>query len=87
MSYDVITNVMGKLAVVTGAPTANATLEALTKGVPLVAIPVINDQSGVAARIAYAKIGRFVPLKELAVPRLTLLIDEVLRNSGVSREC
>jgi zeaxanthin glucosyltransferase len=58
----------------------NTTLEALTQGVPLVAIPVTNDQPGVAARIAYAKAGTFVPLKELTVPRLTLLIDEVLRN-------
>ena len=58
----------------------NTTLEALTQGVPLVAIPVTNDQPGVAARIAYTKTGTFVPLKELTVPRLTLLIDRVLRN-------
>jgi zeaxanthin glucosyltransferase len=58
----------------------NTTLEAITQGVPLVAIPVTNDQPGVAARIAYTKTGKFVPLKELTVPRLTLLIDEVLRN-------
>ena len=48
---------------------------------PLVAIPITNDQSGVAARIAYTKTGTCVPLKELTVPRLTFLIDEVLRNS------
>jgi zeaxanthin glucosyltransferase len=58
----------------------NTTLEALTQGVPLVAIPVTNDQPGVAARIAYTKTGAFVPLKELTVSRLTLLIDEVLQN-------
>jgi zeaxanthin glucosyltransferase len=58
----------------------NTTLEAITQGVPLVAIPVTNDQPGVAARIAYTKTGTFVPLKELTVPRLTLLIDAVLRN-------
>ena len=58
----------------------NTTLEALAQGVPLVAIPVTNDQPGVAARIAYAKTGTFVPLKQLTVPGLTLKIDEVLRN-------
>jgi zeaxanthin glucosyltransferase len=58
----------------------NTTLEALTQGVPLVAIPVTNDQPGVAARIAYTKTGAFVPLKELTISRLTLLIDEVLQN-------
>jgi zeaxanthin glucosyltransferase len=58
----------------------NTTLEALAQGVPLVAIPVTNDQPGVAARIAYTKTGRFVPLKRLTVPELALQIDEVLRN-------
>ena len=58
----------------------NTTLEALAKGVPLVAIPVTNDQPGVAARIAYTKTGRFVPVKKLSVPALALQIDEVLRN-------
>ena len=58
----------------------NTTLEALTQGVPLVAIPVTNDQPGVAARIAYTKTGASVSLKELTVSRLALLIDEVLRN-------
>lgn len=58
----------------------NTTLESLTQGVPLVAIPVTNDQPGVAARIAYTKTGEFVPLKQLTVPRLSSLIDEVLRN-------
>src|SRR5258708_40167296 len=58
----------------------NTTREALTQGVPLVAIPVTNDQPGVAARIAYTKTGAFVPLKELTVPRLTLLIYRGLRN-------
>jgi MGT family glycosyltransferase len=58
----------------------NTTLESLTQGVPLVAIPVTNDQPGVAARIAHTKTGAFVPLKELTVSRLSSLIDEVLRN-------
>jgi len=59
----------------------NTVLESLAQGVPQVAIPVTVDQPGVAARIAAKKTGLFVPLKELTVPRLTLLIDEVLRNS------
>jgi zeaxanthin glucosyltransferase len=58
----------------------NTTLESLTQGVPLVAIPITNDQPGVAARIAHTKTGAFVPLKELSVSRLSSLIDEVLQN-------
>ena len=50
------------------------------QGVPIVAIPVTNDQPGVAARIAYTKTGAFVPLKEMTAPRLSSLIDNVLCN-------
>jgi UDP:flavonoid glycosyltransferase YjiC (YdhE family) len=36
----------------------NTALEALTYGVPLVAIPITNDQPGIAARIAHSGNGR-----------------------------
>jgi UDP:flavonoid glycosyltransferase YjiC (YdhE family) len=58
----------------------NTVLESLTQGVPQVAIPVTVDQPGVAARIAEKKTGRFVPLKELNVSRLSLLLDHVLND-------
>ena len=58
----------------------NTVLESLTQGVPLVAIPVTVDQPGVAARIAEKKTGRFVPLKELNISRLSLLLDDVLND-------
>jgi len=62
----------------------NTALESLTQGVPMVAIPVSIDQPGVAARIAYTKTGRYVPLQEMTAPRLSALIDD---QSGVSPEC
>src|SRR5260221_5838830 len=49
----------------------NTTLQALTQGVPLVAIPVTTDQPGVAARIAHTKTGPSGTFKELTVPVLT----------------
>jgi zeaxanthin glucosyltransferase len=55
-------------------------LEALAQGVPQVAIPVTNDQPGVAARIADKKTGLFVSLKELTAPRRSHLMDEVLND-------
>jgi MGT family glycosyltransferase len=58
----------------------NTALESLTQGVPMVAIPVTNDQPGVAERIAHGKTGAYVPLQQLTAPRLALLIDEVLGN-------
>ncbi|MEG4987162.1 glycosyltransferase [Microcoleus sp. BR0-C5] len=48
----------------------NMTLESLINGVPMVAIPVANDQPGVAARIAYTGVGEAAYLKELSVPKL-----------------
>jgi UDP:flavonoid glycosyltransferase YjiC (YdhE family) len=45
----------------------NTTWESLSNGVPMVAIPVANDQQGVAAQIAYAGFGEVVSLKELSV--------------------
>lgn len=40
----------------------NTVLEALTQGVPQIAIPVTNDQPGVAARIEYKKTGKTTSL-------------------------
>jgi zeaxanthin glucosyltransferase len=58
----------------------DTTLESLTQGVPMISIPVTNGQPGVAAWIAYTKTGAVIPLKEMTVPRLASLIDEVLSN-------
>jgi zeaxanthin glucosyltransferase len=58
----------------------NTTLEALSQGVPQVAIPVSFDQPGVAARIAHKKSGIVISSKELTAIRLSVLIDEVLKN-------
>jgi zeaxanthin glucosyltransferase len=59
----------------------NTVLEALTQGVPQVAIPVANDQPGVAARIAAHQTGVVTSLEELTVSHLSTLVDEVLNNS------
>jgi UDP:flavonoid glycosyltransferase YjiC (YdhE family) len=48
----------------------NTTLESLTNAVPMVAIPVANDQPGVAARIAWTGAGEVVPFARLSVPKL-----------------
>jgi zeaxanthin glucosyltransferase len=60
----------------------NTTLEALAQGVPMVAIPIGYDQPGVAARIAYHGVGEFLKLEELTVPRLSELVQRVLRKQS-----
>jgi zeaxanthin glucosyltransferase len=59
----------------------NTVLEALTQGVPQVAIPVTHDQPGVAARIAAHRTGVIVSLEKLTVSHLATLVNEVLSNS------
>jgi zeaxanthin glucosyltransferase len=58
----------------------NTVLEALTQGVPQIAIPVTNDQPGVAARIANKKIGKITSLDRLDASNLSALLDEVFNN-------
>jgi zeaxanthin glucosyltransferase len=60
----------------------NTVLEALTQGVPQVAIPVALDQPGVAARIADKKTGVVTSLAKLTAEHLSTLLNEVLNNSA-----
>lgn len=60
----------------------NTTLQSLTKGVPMVAIPVVNDQPGVAAWIAWTGVGEVVSLKELRVPKVRSTIEKFLTQES-----
>lgn len=56
----------------------NTVIGTLSAGVPLVAIPITNEQPGIAARLARTGAGKVVPLAQLSVPRLRAAIVEVL---------
>jgi len=58
----------------------NTALEALAQGVPIVAIPIGFDQPGVAARVAYHRVGEFVEVGDLTAERLAQLIQRVRQN-------
>lgn len=60
----------------------NTTLESLSHGVPMVAIPISLDQPGVAARIAWTGTGKVVPLSRLSVPKLRETITQVLTHES-----
>ncbi len=60
----------------------NTTLESLSNGVPMVAIPIANDQPAVAARIAWTGTGEFIPLSGLSVPKLQAAIHRVLTQDS-----
>ena len=56
----------------------NTVLESLAHGVPMVALPITNDQPGVAARIEASGTGRFLSVAELSTERLRDLLQAVL---------
>ncbi len=63
----------------------NTTLESLSNGVPIVAIPISNDQPGVAARIAWTGTGEVIPLKKVSVAKLQQAIKQVLIGKSYKR--
>jgi len=63
----------------------NTTLEALSNAVPLVAIPLADDQLGVAARLTWVGAGEFLPLSRVTVLRLRQMIQRVLTNQSYSQ--
>lgn len=56
----------------------NTTLESLAEGVPLVCIPLGNDQPGVAARVVARGAGIVVPRRRITVRRLRSAIVAIL---------
>ncbi len=63
----------------------NTVLESLTNGVPMVAIPVANDQPGVAARISWTGVGEVVPLNKLSTERLHKTVKQVLKENSYKK--
>jgi MGT family glycosyltransferase len=57
----------------------NSTLESLSEGVPLVAIPITSEQPAVAARIRWTGTGDFVNLRRLTAERLRRTIERVMK--------
>lgn len=63
----------------------NTTLESLSYGVPMVAVPVTNDQPGVAARIAWTGVGEVIPLKQLSISKMRDAIGKVLTDDAYKK--
>ena len=59
----------------------NTVLESLGVGVPFVAIPITNDQPGVAARIAHKKVGLAISQDNLFSSDLPALVTQAVEDS------
>src|SRR5262249_20878000 len=62
--------ILKRAAVVITHAGLNTVLESLAEGVPLVALPLGNDQPGVAARVAARGAGVVIPQKKLNAKKL-----------------
>lgn len=72
--------IVKRAAVVITHAGLNTTLESLAEGVPLVCIPLGNDQPGVAARVAARGAGVVVSRRRLNAKRLSAAVQAVLKD-------
>lgn len=63
----------------------NTTLDCLTHGVPMVAIPISSDQPAIAARIQWTKVGEVIPLAKLTIPKLRSTVQKVLKEDSYKK--
>jgi MGT family glycosyltransferase len=63
----------------------NTVLESLSYGVPMVAIPLVNDQPGTAARIVWTGVGEAIPIAHLNVSSLRDAIAKVLSEDSYKK--
>ncbi len=59
----------------------NTVLESLARGVPLVVLPVTNDQPGVGARVEWTGTGKAIPVGRVSAQQLRAAIEKVLEDS------
>ncbi len=71
-----------KAAVVITHAGLNTALESLAHGLPMVAIPITNDQPGVARRLEWLGVAEVVPPNRLTVSRLRTAISRVTDDPG-----
>jgi zeaxanthin glucosyltransferase len=60
----------------------NTTMGALSSGVPMIAIPITNEQPGIAVRMARTGAGEMLPVSKLTTARLRKLITRVLATES-----
>jgi zeaxanthin glucosyltransferase len=61
----------------------NTVLESLVNGVPLLAIPITNDQPGVAARISQKGVGLAISQQDVTTSDLSALVSRAIGDSNL----
>lgn len=68
----------------------NTALECLSRGVPMVCLPITNDQPGVARRVEWLGAGEVLPIRRVRSTSLRRLLTKVLetpRYAEAARRC
>jgi len=60
----------------------NTALECLAHGVPMLCLPVTNDQPGVAKRVEWIGAGRVIPVGKVSLSRLSAELDRMLQDDS-----
>ena len=60
----------------------NTVLESLSNGVPMVAIPITNDQPGVGARLSWTGAGEVLSLNSLNISNLKTAVQKVFKEES-----
>jgi len=82
VSYAPQLEILKRATVVITHAGLNTVLESLAEGVPLIAMPLGNDQPGVAARVAARGAGVVVSRRKLTADRLQSALAAVLHKPG-----
>ncbi|RCS52842.1 glycosyltransferase [Bremerella cremea] len=64
----------------------NTALECLAQGVPMLCLPVTNDQPGVAKRVEYLGNGRCIPVRHVTTARLQRELTRMLQDDSFQRK-
>jgi len=64
----------------------NTALECLANGIPMVAIPVTNDQPGVSSRLEWLGAGKMLTLSKMTVDDVRAAVVELLNNDGYQQQ-
>jgi zeaxanthin glucosyltransferase len=63
----------------------NTALETLAAGVPMVALPITNDQPGVAARLRHLGVAKVIPIRALKAADLRSAVQKMLGDEKAKR--
>ncbi len=64
----------------------NTALECLSHGVPMLCLPVTNDQPGVAKRIQWLGMGECLPVSQVTTSRLNHLLTKMLQSPAYAEK-